>query len=118
MSSIFPVWHIALAATVAFITSLITLLLLRLRSKDFSIFESILVALVVGLTLLAWRLASNVALFNTDPIPGVSPSDALCPIVVYTFLSMYAAFRQPPAHWAQMQVALTLLTFFVSVIVL
>ncbi|TMC19526.1 MAG: hypothetical protein E6J34_15150 [Chloroflexi bacterium] len=114
----FPIWQILLAAIVAFIASLIALLLLRQRAKTFPVYDGIIIALVVGFALFAWRMAANVALLNDDPIPGISPNDMLCPVVVYFSLSMYAALRQPPARWAQIQVLLTVLAFFTSVVVL
>src|SRR5213595_114594 len=55
--------------------------------------DSLLIALVVGLSILIWREAGNTSSLNDDPIPVVSPNDVLCPVVTYVCLGMLAAFR-------------------------
>ena len=55
---------------------------------------------------------------NTDPIPGVSPNDVLCPLVTYLFIGFYAAFRPPldARRFEQARVLLTLVSFIVDVV--
>ncbi len=55
--------------------------------------QGITVAVVVGLSILFWRLAGNVAPLNDDPMPLVSPNDVLCPAITYVFLGVYAGLR-------------------------
>ena len=45
--------------------------------------EALLLALVVAVSILLWRLAGNVGLLNEDPIAFVGPNDVLCPVVTY-----------------------------------
>jgi hypothetical protein len=67
---------------------------------------------------LAWRSFANVALLNNDPIPPVSPNDALSPIVTSVALGWYAAFRAPrdAARWEQERVLLALVAFVVNIV--
>jgi hypothetical protein len=78
-----------------------------------------LAALVVGLSVLAWRLSANVLQFNDDPIPPLSPNDWLYPILTYVCLGLYAAFRPPtePARWPQARALLMALVFVLNVLV-
>lgn len=119
LTSLIPLWQIALAAVIASITSFVVLLVARRNFKN-SLSEMVIIALVVGVSLLVWRLASNFAPFTEDPIPLVSPSDALCPIVTYVFLGLYATIRQPgdQARFARTRAMLTLVSFIVSVVVI
>jgi hypothetical protein len=117
---VFPLWQIALDAGVAFLGSVILVVLLNRRSKAVSALEALWVGLVVGLSVLAWRSFANVALLNNDPIPPVSPNDALSPIVTYVALGWYAAFRVPrdTTAWARERALLSWLAFVVNVVVI
>jgi hypothetical protein len=42
---------------------------LRWRFKEVPIREAALAALIVGVSVFAWRLSANVPQFNDDPIP-------------------------------------------------
>ena len=116
---IFPYWQIALDAGIAFLVALVVEVALYQRSKPAPpMIESVLVALVVGLSVLAWRSFANVAPLNNDPVPPVSPNDALSPIVTYVALGWYAAFRPPrdAARWERERVLLAAVSFVVNVI--
>jgi len=52
-------------------------------------------SLLVGLSIVVWRLGANVPQLNDDPIPVTSPNDVLCPVVTYVVLGVYAGLRQP-----------------------
>jgi hypothetical protein len=80
--------------------------------------DVVVVAIVVGLSIVVWRLAGNVDVLNEDPIPLVSPNDVLCPVLTYVFLGLYQGLRGSSAHprWAWMRAALTLLSFVVNVV--
>ena len=43
--------------------------------------DCLLVAVVVGISVVVWRSAGNTGALNNDPIPVVSPNDVLCPLV-------------------------------------
>ena len=116
--SVFPLWHISLTALIAFVASIV---LLRTWGSHFGmpdVREVFWVALVVGLSVLAWRLAGNVPQLNDDPVPAFSPNDVLCPVVTYVLLGVYAGFRPPAdqARWEQARATLTIVSLFVNVI--
>jgi hypothetical protein len=117
-SSVFPFAHIALTALITAGVALLLLVVLRLRFITLSLVESLLVAVVVGCSVLLWREAGNTGALNIDPIAGVSPNDVLCPLVTYLFIGFYAAFRRPAdtIRFEQARVLLTLVSFVVNVV--
>ena len=117
-SSVFPLAHIALTALVTAGVALLLLVVLRLRFIKLRLFDSLLVAVVVGCSVLLWREAGNTGALNSDPIPGVSPNDVLCPLVTYLYIGFYAAFRRPvdAMRFEQVRVLLTLVSFVVNVV--
>lgn len=119
MSLVFPISQIALTAGITAVASLLLLFGARQYFKVRSPGEMLLIALVAGFSVLAWRSAGNTPALNADPIPAISPNDVLCPMITYIFLGLYAAFRHPGAHDArfeQMRAVLTLVSFAVNVI--
>lgn len=118
--SIFPFWWIALTAAIAFVLSLIAMLVLRRRSVAVSASESAIIALVVGVSVLVWRLAGNAAGLNEDTLPGISPNDLLCPVFTYMFLRLYSSFRPQidPANWGRVVALLTFISFAVNATVI
>src|ERR671938_32810 len=93
--SVFPLVHIALTAAITAGVALLVLVVLRTPFKAIRLSDCLLVALVVGLSVIVWRSAGNTGALNNDPIPGVSPNDVLCPLMTYLFIGFYAAFRRP-----------------------
>jgi len=59
--------QIALTAAIAAGVALLLLVILRLRFIQLSLFESLLVAVVVGLSVIVWRSAGNTGALNNDP---------------------------------------------------
>jgi hypothetical protein len=116
--SIFPLSHITLTSAITTVVALLVMFVMRRGFKGRSLAERILVAAVVGFSVLAWRAVGNTAALNNDPIPGVSPNDVLCPLVTYLFLGMYAAFSRPmdAARWEQARVWLALVSFLINVV--
>ena len=116
--SVFPFAHIALTAAITAGATLLVLLALRARLKALELSDCLLVAVVVGISVIVWRSAGNTGALNNDPIPPVSPNDVLCPLVTYLFVGFYAAFRRPadPIRFEQARVLLTLLSFVVNVV--
>jgi hypothetical protein len=117
-TSVFPFAHIALTAAITAGVALLLLVVLRLRFTKLRLPDCLLVAVVVGLSVMVWRSAGNTGALNNDPIPGVSPNDVLCPLVTYLFIGFYAAFRRPfdAARFEQARVLLTLMSFLVNVV--
>jgi hypothetical protein len=116
--SVFPFAHIALTAAITAGAALLVLVALRARFKALPLVDCLLVAVVVGISVLVWRSAGNTGALNNDPIPPVSPNDVLCPLVTYLFIGFYAAFRRPAdaIHFEQARVLLTLASFIVNVV--
>jgi hypothetical protein len=117
-TSVFPLAHITLTAAITAGAALLVLVALRARFKAFPLVDCLLVALVVGISVIVWRSAGNTGVLNNDPIPAVSPNDVLCPLVTYLFIGFYAAFRQPAdaIRFEQARVLLTLVSFLVNVV--
>ena len=115
--AVFPLWRIALTAAIA---AGVGFTALRWRFKELSIRETALAALVVGLSVFAWRLSANVPAFNDDPIALLSPNDWLCPVITSVCLGMYAALRPPsdPMRWPQARALLTAVAFVINVLVI
>jgi hypothetical protein len=86
---------------------------IRVRTID-----ALLMAAVVGFSILLWREAGNTPALNDDPIPVVSPNDVLSPVVTYVCLGMLAAFRTmaDAPHWPRIRALLTLLSLGVNVV--
>ena len=116
--SVFPFAHIALTAAITAGAALLVLVALRARFKAFPLVDCLLVAGVVGISVLVWRSAGNTGALNNDPIPLVSPNDVLCPLVTYLFVGFYAAFRRPTdtIRFEQARVLLTLVSFVINVV--
>lgn len=116
--SVFSLQQITLTAAIAAVVSLGVMLFLHRRSETISLSERIVIAVVVGVSVFAWRLAGNVAPLNDDPIPPFSPNDLLCPVVTYVLLGLYAAVRLPTdvAHWEKTRALLTLVSFVTNVL--
>jgi hypothetical protein len=116
--TIFSFAHIALTAAITAVIALLVLLVLRSRYKLLSLVDCLLVALVVGISVIVWRSVGNTGALNTDAIPLVSPNDVLCPLVTYLFIGFYAAFRPPldARRFEQARVLLTLVSFVVNVV--
>ena len=115
---VFPVWHIGLTALIGAAVSFGLLLIRGKSSGAMPSREAAAVSLVVGLSIIAWRLAGNVAQLNDDPIPPFSPNDLLCPVITYVFLGVYAAFRPPAdrARWERARALLNIVSLVVNVV--
>lgn len=119
MSLVFAFSQIALTAGIMAAVSLLLLFGARQYFKVRSLGEIILIALVAGFSVLAWRSAGNAPALNADPIPAISPNDVLCPVITYVFLGLYAALRPQGEYNARFEKAravLTLVSFAVNVI--
>src|SRR5260370_36826948 len=118
--SVFPLAHIALTAAITAGVALLLLVVLRIHFTRLRLLDCFLIAVVVGLSVIAWRSAGNTGALNNDPIPPVSPNDVLCPLVTYLFIGFFAALRRPTdtIRFEQARVLLTLVSFFVNVVTL
>lgn len=117
--TVFPLWWIGLTAAVA---GLVSLLVLRRFFKELSWKEVLLLALVVGLSVFAWRMAGNIKELNDDPLPPFSPNDWLCPLITFVSLSVYAALRhglqKDRNRWEKLRAILTIVSLVANVLVI
>jgi peptidoglycan/LPS O-acetylase OafA/YrhL len=113
--SVFPFWWIGLTALIA--TS-IGIIVLRWRYPALPMRESTVVALIVGCSVLVWRLSGNIPPLNNDPVAGFSPNDWLCPVVTYVCLGVYAGLHPPAdrSRWIQVRALLTIGAFAANVL--
>ena len=82
--------------------------------------EAVVLAALVGLSILLWRAAGNTQALNDDPMPLVSPNDVLCPMLTYVCLGLYGGLRrfsQVP-DWPRVRALLTLVSLVVNVIMI
>lgn len=75
-------------------------------------------AVVVGLSIIAWRMAGNTPALNEDPIAFVSPNDVLCPVITYVSIGVYAALSgsNGTSGWPRAQALLTIVSLVVNVV--
>jgi hypothetical protein len=80
--------------------------------------ESVLIAVLAGLSILVWRLAGNTQPLNDDPLPLVSPNDVLCPVLTYVILGLYADVRRGVDRpgWGRVRALLTIASLIVNVV--
>ena len=86
---------------------------IHVRTRD-----GLLIAAMVGFSILLWREAGNTAALNDDPIPVVSPNDVLCPVVTYVSLGLYAGVGRfaEGSNWQRERALLTLVSLIVNVV--
>lgn len=116
--AVFPLWHIALTATITAVITLLVTWWARRGTKGLSGLDLVLLALVAGGSVLLWRAAGNVPALNNDPIPAISPNDVLCPLVTYLLVGMYSAFRPQVAqsNFEQLRVWIAVISLLVNII--
>jgi hypothetical protein len=111
--------QVVIAALVGGVASLIVVWLGSRSDKAAALrpVDAVLIALVVGLSILVYREAANTPMLNDDPIPVVSPNDILCPVVTYVALGILGGFRSSiqGAHWGRLRALLTLVSLVVNV---
>ena len=73
-------------------------------------------ALMVGLSILLWRLAGNTQALNEDPMPFISPNDVLCPAITYVVLGVYGGVGGRIGADGRVRAWLTLVSLIVNVV--
>lgn len=115
----FSVTQVLVSALVGAVASFIAVWLYGLSKKDAALrpVDAVLIAIVVGISILLWREAGNTSTLNDDPIPLVSPNDALCPVVTYVCLGILAGFKSSiqGSDWPRLHALLTLVSLAVNV---
>jgi hypothetical protein len=116
---VFSLTQVLISTFSAAVLSLVVLALYGHWAKDSALSRAdvLLIACVVGLSILVWREAGNTASLNEDPIPVVSPNDVLCPVITYVSLSVLAGFRATLLRpdWPRLRALLTLLSLVVNI---
>ena len=89
-----------------------------LRRAAFDSRGAVVLSLLVGFSILLFRLGANVQQLNDDPIPLASPNDLLCPVVTFVVLSVYAGLRdtRDEARFARDRAILTLVSLAVNIV--
>jgi hypothetical protein len=117
---VFSAGQIALSAVVGAVASLVALVVYTrwARSSGLAWAEAVLLAAVVGLSILLWRAAGNTPALNDDPIPVLSPNDVLCPVLTYVCLGLYAGVRRLAQRpdWPRVRTLLTVVSLVVNVV--
>jgi hypothetical protein len=117
---VFSVAQLLVSAAVGAVVSLVAVAAYGRWSKQaaFGWREAVLLAAVVGFSILLWRAAGNTQSLNDDPMPLVSPNDVLCPVGTYVCLALYGALRRAPQApgWPRVHALLTLVSFVVNVV--
>ena len=112
--------HIVVSAVIGAIVSFILVWLYGRWSKEstLTLGESVIVAVLAGLSILGWRLAGNTQPLNDDPIPLISPNDVLCPIVTYVILGLYAEVSRATHRpgWGRLRAILTIASLIINVV--
>jgi hypothetical protein len=118
--SVFPVWWIAGTAGVGLVVSLLALMAYGHFRPELSVGrrEAVVMSMLVGASIFAWRLSGNIPTLNDDPAGVLSPNDWLCPVVTYVVLGLYRGLRSPdhsPA-WDRSRAIATIVSFAVNVV--
>jgi hypothetical protein len=116
----FGLQQIAFSAAVGAIVSVVVLYLdaRYLQHVPFDGRGAVALSLLVGLSILLFRLGANVQQLNDDPIPLASPNDLLCPVVTFVVLGVYTGLRgaRDETHVARHRALLTLVSLVVNIV--
>jgi hypothetical protein len=116
----FSIQQIVFSAVVGAIVSVVVLYLDTrfARHAAFNGRGGVALSLLVGVSILVFRLGANVQQLNDDPIPLASPNDLLCPIVTYVVLSVYAGLRygRDATTFARDRALLSLVSLAVNIV--
>jgi hypothetical protein len=119
-AGIFSFGQIAFSAVIGAVVSFVVVWLYGRWSKNAALSpnESVIVAVLVGLSILVWRLAGNAQPLNEDPIPLVSPNDVLCPVLTYVIMGLYTDMRRSVDRpgWPRLRALLTVTSLIVNIV--
>ena len=86
------------------------------RQRAGQILDVLVIGLAAGLGVLLWRLGANIPTLNDDPIPGVSPADALSGPVAFIAVAVYTGLRGASERWAAAQALAALVALVVNIV--
>jgi hypothetical protein len=111
----FTALHIAVTAVVTAVIGL-PVVLWRLRPTYRG--EAVILAVLAGAAVFAWRLSANLPALNDDGAAPFSANDWAAPVLVYVALGCYAGLRPPTdaRRFGHIRTALTLISLAVCVI--
>ena len=115
----FSVQQVLLSTVVGIVASLAVLYTAaRFGREPFEWRHAAVLSLLVGLSILVWRLGANVPQLNDDPIPVTSPNDVLCPVVTYVTLSVYTGLTgsSDETRARRARALLTLVSLIVNIV--
>ena len=117
---VFSLGQIALSAAIGAVLSFLVAWLYGRWAKETTpeASQSVIVALLAGLSILVWRLAGNTPPLNEDPVPLVSPNDVLCPVLTYVVLGLYADVARAVGRpgWGRLRALLTITSLIVNIV--
>jgi hypothetical protein len=89
--SVFPVWWIAATALSGAVMSYLVLLIYGRWGRGLAMAQRqrLVLAVLAGGSIMAWRLSGNIPDLNDDPAGLLSPNDWLCPMLTFVVLSLY-----------------------------
>lgn len=112
----FSLQQVLVTTVVASMVSLAVLYAAARRwGKPFALPGAAASSVLVGVSILVWRLGANVPLLNDDLIPVTSPNDVLCPVVTYVTLSVYLGLSNP-SDTRRERAMLTLVSLIVNIV--
>jgi hypothetical protein len=112
----FSIQQVLVTTIVASVVSLAVLYAATRRwGEAFDLPGALAAAVLVGVSILVWRLGANVPLLNDDLVPLTSPNDVLCPVVTYVTLGVYFGLASPSDRRRE-RALLTLVSLIVNVV--
>jgi hypothetical protein len=115
----FSLQQVLFSTMVGTVASLVVLFAAaRLQNVPFDVRNAAVLSLLVGASILVWRLGANIPQMNDDLIPVTSPNDVLCPVVTYVTLSVYTSLTSPAneARSRRDRALLTLVSLIVNIV--
>ncbi len=114
---VFPLSRILITAAVCGLVAFL-LLAWRGRGTNESLGTALMLALVIGVLVVIWRLLSNRWSLNDDFFPGVSPSDVGSGIVPLLGLLALTPLRPSWRAWVVTSALIALATFMCNVVLI
>jgi len=113
---VFPLSRILITAVVCALVTFL-LLLWRGRGND-ALRMGLILALLIGVAVVVWRMVSNNWYLNDDFLPGVSPSDVGSGVLVLLGLLALTPLRPSRRAWAVTSALIALATFVCNVVLI
>ncbi len=114
---VFPLSRILITAAVCGLVAFL-LLAWRGRGNKDALRTGLILALLIGLLIVVWRIMSNRWYLNDDFFPGVSPSDVGSGVLVLLGLLALTPLRPSRRAWVVTSALIALATFVCNVVLI